>query len=220
MSKSTYILADNQDLTRLGILRLIELQSMQSVVEVFTKNELHECLESSSEAVIVIDSESFDWSGLDALAIIAQQFLRTKWLFVVELITEQWVHQVNQLIPTANILIKSATQEEVQAALIATQQGKKYYCSEALDIMLGNKPKQAQVESKKNSLLTATEREIVQLLAQGKSTKEIANFRNLSTHTVITHRKNIFRKLEVNTIHELTKYALKSGLADFTEYYI
>ena len=78
-------------------------------------------------------------------------------------------------------------------------------------------------EDKKDKLvspLTVTEREILKLMALGKTTKEIAAERFLSVYTVMTHRKNIFRKLEVNNVHEATKDALRAGIVDVVEYYI
>ena len=68
--------------------------------------------------------------------------------------------------------------------------------------------------------MTDTEKEILKEIAIGRTTKEIAANRNLSFHTIITHRKNIFRKLEVNNVHEATKYAMRAGLIDMAEYYI
>jgi DNA-binding CsgD family transcriptional regulator len=60
----------------------------------------------------------------------------------------------------------------------------------------------------------------VRAIAQGKTTKEIAIERFASVHTITTHRKNIFRKLGVNTAHEVIKYALRAGLVDSSEFYI
>ena len=77
-----------------------------------------------------------------------------------------------------------------------------------------------QHEDEKPDLLTATETEIVRAIAQGKTTKEIAADRFSSVHTITTHRKNIFRKLGVNTAHEVTRYALRAGLLDPSEFYI
>lgn len=54
----------------------------------------------------------------------------------------------------------------------------------------------------------------------GKTTKEIAAEKNLSFHTINSHRKNIFRKLGVNNVHEATKYAMRAGIVDLAEYYI
>ena len=68
--------------------------------------------------------------------------------------------------------------------------------------------------------LTLTETEILKDIALGMTTREIAEKRFSSFHTVNTHRKNIFRKLGVNTVHEATKYALRAGLVDSAEYYI
>ena len=79
---------------------------------------------------------------------------------------------------------------------------------------------QQQEEDEQPSVLTSTETEIVKAIAQGKTTKEIASERFSSIHTITTHRKNIFRKLGVNTAHEVVKYALRAGLIDSSEFYI
>jgi len=82
--------------------------------------------------------------------------------------------------------------------------------------MLIGKQSSAPVEN----VLTNTEKIILKEIALGKTTKEIAAERNLSFHTVNSHRKNIFRKLEVNNVHEATKYAMRAGIVDLAEYYI
>ena len=68
--------------------------------------------------------------------------------------------------------------------------------------------------------LTKTEMEVLRDIALGLTTKEIAEKRFSSFHTINTHRKNIFRKLNVNNVHEATKYALRAGMVDAAEYYI
>lgn len=68
--------------------------------------------------------------------------------------------------------------------------------------------------------LTPTETEILRDIALGLTTREIAEKRYSSFHTVNTHRKNIFRKIGVNNVHEATRYALRAGLVDSAEYYI
>lgn len=78
-------------------------------------------------------------------------------------------------------------------------------------------PKQ---EEQEKINLTKTETEILKDIALGMTTKKIAEKRFSSFHTVNTHRKNIFRKLGVNNVHEATKYALRAGLVDSAEYYI
>lgn len=71
-----------------------------------------------------------------------------------------------------------------------------------------------------SSGLTRSEKEIVKLIADGHTTKEIALKKHISFHTVVTHRKNIFRKLEINNVSELIMFAIRKGLIDNIEYYI
>ena len=80
--------------------------------------------------------------------------------------------------------------------------------------------KRAGEVKKSDNKLTVTEQEILKEIAMGKTTKEIAAKRFVSSHTIMTHRKNIFRKLNVNNIHEATKYAMRAGIVDMAEYYI
>jgi len=75
-------------------------------------------------------------------------------------------------------------------------------------------------KSQGNVGLTSTETEIVKAIARGLTTKEIAAERFSSVHTIATHRKNIFRKLKVNTAHEVIKYAMRAGLVNPSEFYI
>ena len=221
MAISAYILADNQPLTRLGWISLLMQKMKQTdVLLAESKAELKICLQNNPEALVIMDMNFFDLEGVDELAAFATKYSKTVWLSVSDNVSERVVHQLTHALPSVSIVLKTSPEEELLTALTVTASGKKYYCSEALDILLGNKLRNVRSEKKLHTSLTATEKEIIHLLAQGKTTKDIANERCLSPHTVITHRKNIFRKLEINTVYELTKYAIKNGLEDFTEYYI
>jgi DNA-binding NarL/FixJ family response regulator len=106
---------------------------------------------------------------------------------------------------------------EIREALNAVNRHNRYLSQRALESII---IQQQQEEDKTDSILTETETEIVKAIAQGKTTKEIASERFSSVHTITTHRKNIFRKLGVNTAHEVIKYALRAGLVDSSEFYI
>ena len=110
--------------------------------------------------------------------------------------------------------MKQNKKEEIVEALKIVSAGKMYLCETAKSVLEGDVPKQ------KPDILTATEKIILREIALGKMTKEIAYEKNLSFHTVNTHRRNIFRKLEINNVHEATKYAFQAGLVDLMEYYI
>jgi DNA-binding NarL/FixJ family response regulator len=115
-----------------------------------------------------------------------------------------------------SVLLKNSTREEIEKALTLSRNGERYICSRIENfISLSNERKDSEKQT-----LTSSEQEILKLIALGKSAKEIAEERFLSVHTVTTHKKNIFRKLEVNNVHEATKYALRSGLIDTMDYYI
>ena len=115
-----------------------------------------------------------------------------------------------------SIIFKDAELKEITACLNDASEGKQYI-SERAKAYLQNKN-----EDRKDNVqpLTATEKEILRALALGKSTKDIASERFISIHTAITHRKNIFRKLNVNNLNEAVRYAIRAGIVDITEYYI
>jgi DNA-binding NarL/FixJ family response regulator len=94
--------------------------------------------------------------------------------------------------------------------------GDRYLCQRAAEVLIC----QQADEEQRPKVLTETEIEILRGVAQGKTTKEIAYERYSSIHTVNTHKKNIFRKLQVNTAHEAIKYAFRAGLVDPSEFYI
>ena len=96
--------------------------------------------------------------------------------------------------------------------------GKKYYSDEILDLFLDLSVTKFSADAQKH--LTASEIEIVKLIAEGLTTKQIASKRNISYHTVNTHRKNIFKKVEVSNTSELIMHAIKAGWIDNIEYYI
>jgi DNA-binding NarL/FixJ family response regulator len=221
MDKLSYILADNQDLTRLGFAELIKMQQRDaSIISVSNTKELKQALSETPAATIVLDFDLFDFNLLDDLQFILNAFPKSSCLLIAQEIRETFIHEMSRCVPQANFVLKSDSADNILAAISSTETHKRFFSSDALEIILGNKPRKTESANWHNFALTNTEREIVQLLALGKSTKEIADERCLSYHTVITHRKNIFRKMEVNTVHELTKLALKYGLVDMTEYYI
>jgi Response regulator containing a CheY-like receiver domain and an HTH DNA-binding domain len=111
--------------------------------------------------------------------------------------------------------MKHDSQKEVTKALQSAINNRPYICDSATQI-LNNKPVIDIITVK----LTASEKMILHEISLGKTTKEIAYEKNLSFHTVNSHRKNIFRKLEVNNVHEAIKYAIRAGIFDVAEYYI
>jgi len=125
-------------------------------------------------------------------------------------------YAIEELIRHAfSIVFKDCPLKDIRDALQSASHGQRYISQRAMEQLLTK-----QHEEEKTGVLTATEMEIVKAIAQGKTTKEIAEERFSSIHTITTHRKNIFRKLDVNTAHEAIKYALRAGWVNPSEFYI
>lgn len=110
-------------------------------------------------------------------------------------------------------LTKHCSGEEIHNALLALSRGEKFYCNKVLEVVLEKAGYNNGAEDCSPTVLTQREIEIVNLLAAGKHTKDIAAELHLSTHTVYTHRKNILRKLGVRNVQELVIYALRKGIS-------
>jgi DNA-binding NarL/FixJ family response regulator len=210
-----FILADNQDITRLGLMYVIERTSASSVEYVGNKEQLIKALQQAPESVVICDYTQFDFSGPEDLQIIVDRFARSNWLLFSEELSTDFVRMITASSSRVGVLLKTCLQEEIEQALDFALRGKRYICQEMTELLISSVPETAEPVK-----LTKTEKEILRDIALGMTTKEIAERRFSSFHTVNTHRKNIFRKLGVNNVHEATKYAFKAGLVDAAEYYI
>jgi len=220
MNEATFIIAENNDLCRLGLKCIIHDQVQSPIIHfVSTKLELHSTLLANSEAAVIIDFDSLAIEHIEEVSVLSVCFPRSNWLFISDIPDETFLMPLTASFGKANFILKTNEYDVIASAIQATVTGKKYYCSEALQIIMDGHNRKKENSTKRN-LLTTTELELVQLFTQGKTAKEIAELRCLSHHTINTHRKNIFRKLELNNIQELIKFALKNGLVDLTEYYI
>ena len=210
-------LADNQDITRAGIQFLAE-KTLHEIEFHRTedKTELVERLRLHPDAVVVLDYTLFDMNDVEDLQILYDRFPRSMWiLFSVDL-SHAFVRRVISMGGRISILLKESSAHEVRECIQYAANGHRYICQRMTEILLG--PQETPVAD--DVKLTLTETEILKGVAMGMTTKAIAEKRFSSFHTVNTHRKNIFRKLGVNNVHEATRYALRAGLIDSAEYYI
>ena len=179
------------------------------------KAELMLALKDNDDTVVVLDYTSFDINDADELLILQQRFSHTRWLLFSEDLSADFVRVLIASSMQFSILLKESSMSEIKEAMKFCIHGNRYICQRMTEVLLAPSN---DVEEKIN--LTKTETEILKDIALGMTTKEIAEKRFSSFHTVNTHRKNIFRKLNVNNVHEATKYALRAGLVDTAEYYI
>jgi len=180
------------------------------------KAGLVELLKEHEDATVLLDFTLFDFADADQLLIIGERFALSQWILISDELTPAFMRRVVYSSHQFSIVFKDGPLNEVRDALRTVDHHQRYISQRALEVIIN----QQQVEEEHPSVLTETETEIVKAIAQGKSTKEIAAERFSSVHTITTHRKNIFRKLGINTAHEVIKYALRAGLIDSSEFYI
>lgn len=213
--RRNYILADNQELTRFALQSLLSKDEENIVYKASDKAGLVELLKEHESAVVILDYTLFDFADEDQLLIIAERFNLSDWVLLSDDLSPQFLRRVVYSSHQFSIVFKDSPLSEVRSALNAVERHTRYLSQRALEIIINQ-----QQEEETPSVLTTTEIEIVRAIAQGKTTKEIAAERFSSIHTVTTHRKNIFRKLGINTAHEVIKYAIRAGLVDPSEFYI
>ena len=210
-----YIIADNQELTRFALESLLQNDEDKKVTKAFDKAGLVAQLKEDKNAVVLLDFRLYDFTDEEQLLIIAERFPESQWVLISDDLTPQFVRRVAYTSHQFSIVFKDGSMKDIRDALDAVSRHNRHISQRALEVIINH-----QQEDEQPSVLTSTETEIVKAIAQGKTTKEIANERFSSVHTITTHRKNIFRKLGINTAHEVVKYALRAGLIDSSEFYI
>ena len=195
------ILADPQGITRMGLMYLLQEMGQDDPRYVEDKAGLIERLKESPAEIVVLDYNLFDFNDANEMFILSQRFPETLWLLFSEELSAEFMKMVMLNGQQFSIIMKDSPLSEMHA----------------MELLIEEQSTDSHPETVN---LTKTEQEVLKDIALGMTTKEIAAKRFSSFHTVNTHRKNIFRKLGVNNVHEATKYALRAGLVDAAEYYI
>jgi DNA-binding NarL/FixJ family response regulator len=216
--KIDVIIADTQFLVIDSLKNLIindERLSLNCIVD--NLSQLEASANKITSGLILLDFAAMFLENFEPLKQLTAEPHCHSILIIAQSVSKQELTELSKA-GIKNILLKNASREEIIQALDNTLKGKKFYSDELLDLLFQQKEPVSLTDENKN--LTPSEIEIVKLISDGKTTKEIANLKNLSFHTINTHRKNIFRKLGVNNTSELIIYAIKAGLIDNIEYYI
>lgn len=210
-------MADNQAITRLGVkyLALEAGRELSSIKEAVGLQELSMMLSSYPDSVVIIDYTLFDCTA-DQLWILKERFPQSVFVLFSDALSESFIRRMVLGSIQFSLLFKDSDVHEVTACLDEAEQGRQYICMKAKG-WLYEKERDAVSDMPQ---LTMTEKEVLRSLALGKTTKEIAAERFLSVYTVMTHRKNIFRKLNVNNAQEAIRYALRAGIVNVAEYCI
>ncbi len=212
------VIADSQFLVTESLRRILHEEAGFEVCNVvMEKKELLKALSRTNISLLIFDPSFIELSSFSEIKEIKSTYPDLKFLVITNGLTRNELVDLNNL-GINNIMLKSAGREELFEALTSTLKGKKFYSNELLEQLF--EPIEKKNPFEESGHLTNSEMEIVKLISEGLTTKEIAARKYISFHTVITHRKNIFRKLGVSSVSELIMYALKSGWINIIEYNI
>ena len=221
-----YIIADIQDISKAGMMFLLSKQKdVATLLEADNKAELIQQLRLYPQAVVVLDYTLFDFAGADELIVLQERFKEVDWILFSDELSINFLRQVLFSSMAFGVVMKDNSKEEIMTAIQCagrqcTSRKQRYICNHVSNLLLSGAASPVAGTMTEDHLLTQTEKNILKEIALGKTTKEIAAEKNLSFHTINSHRKNIFRKLGVNNVHEATKYAMRAGIVDLAEYYI
>jgi len=207
------LLADDHKIFRDGLRTLIEKEAgMEVVAEAENGRKAVKLAEKLAPNVIIMDVSMQDLNGIEATRKIIAGTSNVKVIALSMHSDRRFVLGMLEA-GASGYLLKDCAFAELASAIRLVAAGNTYLSPKIADVVVkGYLNKVSDTSLTTPTILTSREREILQLLAEGLSAKEIAAHLNLSIKTVETHRQNIMEKLEIHTIAELTKYAIREGL--------
>lgn len=208
------LLADDHQIVRQGLRRILEENpEMEVVGEASDGRQAVQMALETKPQVIVMDLSMPQMNGMEAIRQLSKRLPSAKVLVLSMYSDESYVVQVLEAGATGYLLKDSADTDLMQAVL-AVHSGKSFFSPLISRILLDEYVRQLQEKgvTDRYELLTEREREILQLVAEGKTSREIAELLNISASTVDTHRAHIMEKLDLHNPYEVVLYAVRKGL--------
>jgi two-component system response regulator NreC len=208
------LLADDHVVMRRGIRALLERRpDFQVVAEAGDGREAVTMTEQYSPHVVVADIAMPNLNGIEAARQIAQKSPQTAIVILSMHSDESYVLRALKA-GARGYLLKDAPESDLIGAILAVHAGKAFFSPAISKMLVEDYMRQLQQRGTDDSyeLLTTREREVLQLLAEGKSNKDVAGMLNVSLYTVETHRSNILQKLNLHGTPELILYAIRKGV--------
>lgn len=207
------ILADDHAIVRSGLARLLQQQEGIEIVGQADNGVSAVALTKQlSPDVVVMDIGMPDLNGIEATRQIVKESPRTKVVGLSMHSSKKYIREMFKA-GASGYLLKNCPFEELTEAINIVIGGKTYISPSISTAIIGDYISGA-VDDKSSvfAVLTEREREVLQLLAEGKTTKQIAERLHISSKTVEAHRLKVMHKLDIDNIAQLTKYAIQEGL--------
>ncbi len=215
MNRIRIILAEDHTLVRKGLRALLEgYPNIEVVGEAADGREAIKLTEDVHPHVVVMDINMPGLNGLEATDRIKRHYPDVQVLILSMHANEEYVLQVLRSGASGYLLKDSAT-EELVAAIAAVYQGEAYLSPRISKTVIADYVRRTEAEGRRapHEMLTPREREVLQLVAEGHTSKQIAQQLHLSVKTVETHRANLMDKLNIHNRAGLIRYAIRAGLA-------
>jgi DNA-binding NarL/FixJ family response regulator len=208
------LLADDHTVVRKGLCLLLESHpGFKVIAEASNGREAVAMAESHTPDVVVLDVAMPNLNGIEAARQISAKLPKTAIVFLSMHSDESYVLKALKSGAKA-YLLKDSAEYDLINAIKAVSEGKAFFSPAISKMLVEDYMRQMRERDVDDSyeLLTTREREILQLLAEGKANKEVAALLNLSLYTIETHRGNIFQKLNLHSGAELILYAVRKGV--------
>ena len=213
------LLVDDHHLVRAGLRTLLQQMPGTEVMgEASNGREALECIKADQPDVILMDITMAEMNGLVATAQVTHDFPQIRVVMLSMHANKEYVTQALQA-GAAGYLLKDADPTELELAIRAVVRGEKYLSPAISTHVIADYLQRAggmlhrpEVDTVPHDPLTLRQREILQLIAEGNTTKEIAAKLTLSVKTVETHRTQLMERLDIHDIAGLVRYAIRTGL--------
>jgi DNA-binding NarL/FixJ family response regulator len=210
--------ADDHDILRRGLKQLLTARpGWEICAEAKTGREAVNLAEQHKPDIVVMDVSMPDLNGLEAARRIHKVLPKTGIIMLTLHFSDQLVKDIVESGARAYVM-KSDADRDLVNAVEALANNRTFFTARAADMLLNDFSERNAVPAVPQpptpSRLTSREREIVQLLAEGKSSKEVAVALGISVKTAETHRANIMRKLQLHSVSELVRYAIKNQIIE------
>jgi len=214
MSLIKVLLADDHTIVRKGIRSLLDSEAdIEVVAEAEDGREAVEKVELCQPDIVLMDNSMPSLNGLEATRQIKKRFPEVKVLILTMYTNEEYVFKYLQA-GASGYLVKKTGLSELVSAIRAVHQGDSFLSPSVSRTIIEEYVRQAAELGREDSYdtLTEREREVLQLIAEGFSSQEIADELTISVKTVGVHRINLMHKLNIHNMTDLVKYAIRKGV--------